>query len=425
MTSVTLCIPAYQSEDTVARAIESALGQTHDNTRVLVSVDQSTDGTAEVCKRYADAPNLTLKVQDRRLGWAGNVNYCLDQVETDTVAMVFHDDWVEPEFASVLTGVLENDPSAVVAGCAIMHFGDLTRTRFSMEATGSLYERFLTFATQPEARHSLKSLHRMEAFRHGLRLDHKDMLGFQVDVPFSLEVLQRGGFRAVDEVLYHKRIEGESVSASWRDLSSEEYLSSFLEIRAQLIEIVAWSELEDTEKTAVTAAILSSVNRELVPAADVQDAAAWHARTAAAIAVRLAGGAIASAPLPDDVLIYRAQQLRTRAELLGKSGHTELANAEIMYARSLEGASGGPEQAIQLAREFLEAPRTPERLNAACRAAARAVRLAPARVPARIALAKALAAAGEEEAAAEAAKRAEMLRGERIRALDPILGRAS
>ena len=50
---VTICIPAYRSQDFVHRAIESALGQENADIRVVVSVDPADDGTEAVCQRYA------------------------------------------------------------------------------------------------------------------------------------------------------------------------------------------------------------------------------------------------------------------------------------------------------------------------------------------------------------------------------------
>ncbi|MEO0915241.1 MAG: glycosyltransferase family 2 protein, partial [Pseudomonadota bacterium] len=260
MTSVTLCVPAWQSEDTVGRAIESALGQTHGDTRVLISVDESQDGTAEVCRRYAGDPRVELVVHDRRLGWAGNVNFCLGRIETDAVAMVFHDDWVEPHYCEVLTGMLEADPETIAVTGAVAHHGDISRTTFFEDAVGPLYDRLLQFFKRPQSRYTLKAMHRAQVFRDGLRLQDDGGAGFQIDVPFSMHVLLQGAFRKTDEVLYRKRMDASSVSAGWRRLDADEYFARQVEIRARLVEILAMTPLSDAEKMSLTAVILSTVN---------------------------------------------------------------------------------------------------------------------------------------------------------------------
>lgn len=81
---VSICIPAWQSEGIVERALRCASGQTHAGLRILVSVDHSTDATAAVCNAYAHQDRrVEVHVQEERLGWAGNVNFLLDKVDTE------------------------------------------------------------------------------------------------------------------------------------------------------------------------------------------------------------------------------------------------------------------------------------------------------------------------------------------------------
>lgn len=51
---VSVVIPAYNAERYVAEAIESALGQSHPPGEVIVIDDGSTDGTADVVRRFSD-----------------------------------------------------------------------------------------------------------------------------------------------------------------------------------------------------------------------------------------------------------------------------------------------------------------------------------------------------------------------------------
>jgi glycosyltransferase involved in cell wall biosynthesis len=51
--TVTAVIPAYNAEKYIARAIDSALAQTHQPDEIIVVDDGSTDATAEIIKRYS------------------------------------------------------------------------------------------------------------------------------------------------------------------------------------------------------------------------------------------------------------------------------------------------------------------------------------------------------------------------------------
>jgi len=55
---VSIVIPAYNAERTVAEAIKSAIGQTWPRKEIIVVDDGSTDRTAEIVARFAPAVRL-------------------------------------------------------------------------------------------------------------------------------------------------------------------------------------------------------------------------------------------------------------------------------------------------------------------------------------------------------------------------------
>jgi glycosyltransferase involved in cell wall biosynthesis len=52
MSKVTICIPAYNAEKTIAETLESLLDQTYNDIKIIVSDNYSTDRTVEVVKEY-------------------------------------------------------------------------------------------------------------------------------------------------------------------------------------------------------------------------------------------------------------------------------------------------------------------------------------------------------------------------------------
>jgi glycosyltransferase involved in cell wall biosynthesis len=50
---VSICIPAYNGDQFISQAIESALAQTFTNLEIIVVDDGSKDGTVEIAESYA------------------------------------------------------------------------------------------------------------------------------------------------------------------------------------------------------------------------------------------------------------------------------------------------------------------------------------------------------------------------------------
>lgn len=94
MTFCTIVIPVYNGEDMLAAAIESALAQTYDHFEVLVVDDGSTDGSADVARRYND-PRLRL-FQQQNGGLNAARNAGIREGRGDYIGLLDADDIWEP-----------------------------------------------------------------------------------------------------------------------------------------------------------------------------------------------------------------------------------------------------------------------------------------------------------------------------------------
>src|SRR6266699_7264296 len=70
-------LPVYNGEDYLAESLEALLGQTYEDFELIISDNASTDGTADICRRYAKQDSrIRYFRQSRNLGLARNHN-CL------------------------------------------------------------------------------------------------------------------------------------------------------------------------------------------------------------------------------------------------------------------------------------------------------------------------------------------------------------
>jgi succinoglycan biosynthesis protein ExoO len=93
---VSFIIAAYNAEDTLKRAIDSALAQVGVTVEVVVVDDCSTDGTREIAKSYAD-PRVRLICQPENGGPGRARNTGIDLAVGRWVATLDSDDAVYPE----------------------------------------------------------------------------------------------------------------------------------------------------------------------------------------------------------------------------------------------------------------------------------------------------------------------------------------
>jgi glycosyltransferase involved in cell wall biosynthesis len=113
MEMVSVVIPVFNGEETIRRAIDSALGQSWKGLEVIVVDDGSTDRTSEVLGEYRDKIRA-IHQQNRGVAVARNVG--IDQARGDLVAFLDADDEWLPEKLETQLGVLRAMPDVGVLG---------------------------------------------------------------------------------------------------------------------------------------------------------------------------------------------------------------------------------------------------------------------------------------------------------------------
>lgn len=95
-TKVSVVIPAYNSEKTIRRTVESVLGQSYGNIEIIVVDDGSTDGTGAAITELINGSKITY-VQQEKTSAASARNTGLKKSTGDYVALLDSDDVFEDE----------------------------------------------------------------------------------------------------------------------------------------------------------------------------------------------------------------------------------------------------------------------------------------------------------------------------------------
>lgn len=113
---VTIGLPTYNGERYLEATLRSLLSQRDVDLELIVSINGSTDGTDDVCRKVAgDDPRVRIERVEQNRGAAWNYNRVLEVARGRYFKWAADDDVCAPTFLSTCVAELERSPEAVVA----------------------------------------------------------------------------------------------------------------------------------------------------------------------------------------------------------------------------------------------------------------------------------------------------------------------
>jgi glycosyltransferase involved in cell wall biosynthesis len=116
---VSILTPVYNNAQHIGECIDSVLAQTYQNWDYTIVNNCSTDGSAEIGRRYA-AKDTRIKVMDndRFLRAVPNHNHALRQISPQSkyCKIVFADDWIYPRCLEEMVALAERNATVGIVG---------------------------------------------------------------------------------------------------------------------------------------------------------------------------------------------------------------------------------------------------------------------------------------------------------------------
>ncbi|MER2519270.1 MAG: glycosyltransferase family 2 protein [Bdellovibrionales bacterium] len=198
---VSVIIPVFNGDKSIARAIESARRQTLKNIEIIVVDDASTDGTSEAAQSLAKQDSRILYMRlPSNVGAGGARNVAIDAATGQWIAVLDADDWYEPERLDMLLKTAqEHQVDAICDNLKIFDhcttsIVDRTRHGAPNQITTLTAEHFFAH-DNPLRFHAmgyLKPMVRRDFLQqHNLRYDPSHRAG--QDFIFLAEILLNGG----------------------------------------------------------------------------------------------------------------------------------------------------------------------------------------------------------------------------------------
>ena len=132
---LTICIAVYNGQDTIVRAVKSAVEQSYDNYNVVISNNCSTDKTLELIKNNfsdeIDSHKIQLHNRDANYGMLNNYHYAISESDGKYVLLLGADDYISNTCLEVLYRNIKDE--GVNTSCGVVdRFTDKDRYSVSV-----------------------------------------------------------------------------------------------------------------------------------------------------------------------------------------------------------------------------------------------------------------------------------------------------
>jgi glycosyltransferase involved in cell wall biosynthesis len=221
---VSIVTPVHNEAKHLAECIESVLAQTYQNWDYTIVDNCSTDGCAEIARRYAaKEPRISVSENTQFLPAIPNHNHALRQISLTSkyCKIVFGDDWIFPECLQRMVAVAEEHPSVGIVGAYAL---EGTQARW----TGLPYPSPVVSGRQICREHFLRDLFVFGSansvlYRADLVRSHDPFYNeanIHADTEICFELLKNWDFGFVHQLLTFTRVRPGSLTTISSDLQT-------------------------------------------------------------------------------------------------------------------------------------------------------------------------------------------------------------
>ena len=262
---VAVCIPTYRSAAFIERTLSCAQRQTHNNLKIIVSIDGSFDDTEAICRRIAKSdPRVEVVLQPENRGWTRNTNAALSLAGSEFFFIYFHDDVIEDTYVERLLQALQSRPEAASAHCDLIEFGQFDDVRPAHEYVGSDLHRLVDFMMTKRGT-TLRSMMRRSAVGDTVRFPDIHGDNHWAAYVFHMRLLAAGPAVAINQPLYRRWQRDGSLTKSnaWKSPCIEDILKGQRECSEVCNKLFA-ETLSDSQDQWVAAKALVMFQRQFV-----------------------------------------------------------------------------------------------------------------------------------------------------------------
>lgn len=111
---ISIIVPVYNVREYVEKCIKSLIGQTYHNLEILLVDDGSSDGSGQICDRYAEGDDRIRVLHKENGGLSDARNYAIDRANGSLLAFVDGDDWIHPQMYELMLCMMQFQDADIV-----------------------------------------------------------------------------------------------------------------------------------------------------------------------------------------------------------------------------------------------------------------------------------------------------------------------
>jgi len=215
---VSVCLPVFNGEASLARALDSLLGQTYPHIELIISDNASTDGTEALCNAYSVHDNRVRYIrQEKNITQVPNMELVMNEAKGEYFLLGADDDYWHPTFIEKTKKILDTEPDYGVAMTSVQRIYDDGTQKDIVSYTGELG---LTHLSYPEVFDLMTSERPIHLFFYGLirtslihnmlRIPFPNSKG--IDRVFMIEMSLATHFYALADILFEKTVHRQAVA---------------------------------------------------------------------------------------------------------------------------------------------------------------------------------------------------------------------
>ncbi len=226
MVKVSVVVPIYNAEKYLEQCLDSIIAQTLKDIEIILIDDGSTDGSAEICKKYLSDPRVTYYRKENE-GLAAARDDGMLRANGEYIGFVDADDWLKPEmYEKMYKAAKSNNSDVVFCNCQQNEDGHI----FTPEMADGPYDRkaikeqilpkTLAYIGKAGTKRAIRwcnwlRIYKSETLKNnGIRFDRRLRRSQDLQLTYEATLVAQN-YYYIAEPLYHNRVVLDSLSRGY------------------------------------------------------------------------------------------------------------------------------------------------------------------------------------------------------------------